>query len=253
MNRKQFVESVGATCSNWRWSWSFVNDLKQFVLFGAWDVTTSGNTTLILSEAWERGTNGRRQPAYSESREHLRLVEEAGYQLFTYPLEHSDEKRDAAGVGPSAIRSFGQKLDEKSLQRIGPNWYASGGVIGGTLPEEVGNPQEYLEGTSTTVSINAFERNAGARAACIDHHGCHCAVCQFEFSGVYGDIGEGYIHVHHVVPLCEVEAEYAVDPVVDLIPVCPNCHAMIHRTTPPLSVDALRAYLQANTGSVDSP
>ena len=56
-----------------------------------------------------------------------------------------------------------------------------------------------------------------------------------------GDIGEGYIHVHHLVPLAEVEDGYDVDPVEDLRPVCPNCHAIIHRHEPPVALEDLSA------------
>jgi 5-methylcytosine-specific restriction protein A len=45
--------------------------------------------------------------------------------------------------------------------------------------------------------------------------------------------------VHHLRPLAEIGAEYVLDPEVDLRPVCPNCHAMLHRTRPPMSIEAL--------------
>lgn len=88
--------------------------------------------------------------------------------------------------------------------------------------------------------MNVHERNPAARRACIEHHGCRCAVCGFSFGETYGSIGEGVIHVHHLVPLSEVDEEYEVDPEDDLRPVCPNCHAMLHVQNPPLSVEELR-------------
>jgi 5-methylcytosine-specific restriction protein A len=245
MNRKEFVESKGATCRNWRWSWSFVNHDERFVVFGAWDIHTEGDTSLILSGNWERGTSGKKQPAYSESREYLRLVEEEGYRLFTFPMEHSDHKIGQAGIGPATISSFVPELHERGLKRVGDQWYASDGKLGATLPEEVHNPQSYSEGASVTVSINTYERSAGARAACVAHHGYDCVVCGFNFAKTYGKVGENYIHVHHVVPLSEVDAEYEVDPILDLVPVCPNCHAIIHRTRPALAVEQLRSHLNS--------
>lgn len=95
------------------------------------------------------------------------------------------------------------------------------------------------------VTINAYERNAQARVACIKHHGCKCAVCGFNFVQVYGALGEGFIHVHHVVSIGKIGKQYEIDPVTDLIPVCPNCHAMIHRTEPLLTVEQLRDHLYA--------
>lgn len=50
---------------------------------------------------------------------------------------------------------------------------------------------------------------------------------------------EGLIHVHHLKPLGEVGEGYLLDPVADLRPVCPNCHAMLHRRKPALGIDEL--------------
>ena len=94
-----------------------------------------------------------------------------------------------------------------------------------------------------TVTINAYERSAKARAACIAHNGASCAVCSFDFKNVFGDLGAVFIHVHHIVHIGSIQDEYEVDPITDLIPVCPNCHAMIHRVEPPLAVDQLREHL----------
>ena len=83
MSRKQFIESQGATCKNWTWSWSFINEAEKFIIFGAWDVYDDGDMTLILSEDWEISRRGGRQPGYPQSREHIRLIEEEGYKLKT--------------------------------------------------------------------------------------------------------------------------------------------------------------------------
>lgn len=72
---------------------------------------------------------------------------------------------------------------------------------------------------------------------------CAVAVCSFDFEKFYGSIGKNYIHVHHVVPLSEIKKEYKLDPIKELIPVCPNCHAIIHRTQPALTVEQLRNHL----------
>lgn len=54
------------------------------------------------------------------------------------------------------------------------------------------------------------------------------AVCGTDLGAVYGDVARGLVHVHHLRPLSEIAGEYEVDPVHDLRPVCPNCHAVIH-------------------------
>jgi len=86
-----------------------------------------------------------------------------------------------------------------------------------------------VEGAKTTVTVNRYERNPEARQKCIEANGCSCAVCGMNFEDVYGQIGKGFIHVHHIVPISSIGEEYELDPVHDLVPVCPNCHAMLHK------------------------
>lgn len=84
------------------------------------------------------------------------------------------------------------------------------------------------EGTAESVTLNKYERNPKARAACLAAHGTACAVCGIDFAKAYGPEFAGKIEVHHIVPLSEIGREYVVDPVNDLVPVCPNCHAALH-------------------------
>jgi len=109
-----------------------------------------------------------------------------------------------------------------------------------TLPEEIERPERFVEGSVRRIAVNAYERNEAARRACLEHFGTTCCVCDFDFGKRYGEIGAGYIHVHHRRPLAEVGEEYEVDPIADLRPVCPNCHAMIHRRKPPYDLEELR-------------
>jgi 5-methylcytosine-specific restriction protein A len=66
-------------------------------------------------------------------------------------------------------------------------------------------------------------------------------VCSFDFRKTYGELGDGYIHVHHRTDLSKRDGEYEVDPIRDLVPLCPNCHAMIHRRSTSISVEELAA------------
>lgn len=83
-----------------------------------------------------------------------------------------------------------------------------------------------------TAPINRYEWDRQARKACIDHHGTSCSACGFSFEAVYGDIGKDFIQVHHIVPVSLVGGDYELDPLTDLVPLCPNCHAMAHRRKP---------------------
>lgn len=243
MNRKQFIESHGATCDNWTWSWSFVNHDQRFVIFGAWDRFTDGKKEMILTEDWRINRGGRRSPGYSQSREHIRLVEEEGYNLYTFPMEYSEELEGDDGTGPGKIGGFTPELHRKNLTRVAISWYAGEEGENSPLPEEIPARGKFSEGAKSTVTINAYERSAKARAACIAHHGVSCSVCGFDFEDAFGDLGSGFIHVHHIVPIGSIRDEYEVDPITDLVPVCPNCHAMIHRVEPPLTVEQLREHL----------
>jgi 5-methylcytosine-specific restriction enzyme A len=110
-------------------------------------------------------------------------------------------------------------------------------------PDDLEPGRTYTEGAKRQVRVNAYERDPRARKACIAHHRCLCAVCDLSFEERYGSIGKGFIHVHHLRPLAEKGRPEAVDPTKDLVPVCPNCHAMLHRMDPPLTVEALRQLL----------
>jgi 5-methylcytosine-specific restriction enzyme A len=99
------------------------------------------------------------------------------------------------------------------------------------------------EGLLKTVTLTFTERNPKARAACIAEHGCSCAVCEMNFEKTYGSVGKDYIQVHHIEPLAYANGMREVDPATDLIPICPNCHAMVHRTDPPISISGLRTLL----------
>lgn len=243
MSRRKFIESHGATCSNWQWSWSFVNHKDKIIIFGAWDQNTEGSTTLIFSKDWKTNAKGNKRSAYPQSREHVRLIEEDGYTLMTFPMIHSDARKDEDGIGPAKIEGFVEELKTKYLKRVGDNWYASDNSLGNSIPEEIEDPEEYTEGTSKTVSVNVYERDSRARKKCIEHHGYKCAVCTFSFEDTYGSIGENFIHVHHIIPLSEVKKEYKPDPIKDLIPVCANCHAIIHKTRPALTIEQLKEHL----------
>ncbi len=96
------------------------------------------------------------------------------------------------------------------------------------------------EGRKVSIFVNRYERDSKNRFACIRIHGAICIVCGFDFTKKYGDIGNGFIHVHHLKPLSEVGREHKIDPRVDLLPVCPNCHEMLHMRTPPFTIDELK-------------
>lgn len=111
------------------------------------------------------------------------------------------------------------------------------------LPEELNSSEVFVEGAARQITVNAYERSTEARSRCIAFHGTRCSVCEFDFGASYGEMLEGFIHVHHLRPLSEIGGEYEVDPIEDLCPVCPNCHAVIHSRKPLLTIDEVKAML----------
>ena len=102
---------------------------------------------------------------------------------------------------------------------------------------------EFREGSVRQIFINAYERNTKAREKCIKIYGLVCVCCGFDFHKAYGELGYGFIHVHHTKPLSEIKSGYMVSPEKDLRPVCPNCHAMIHRRKPPFTIEEIKAII----------
>jgi predicted HNH restriction endonuclease len=116
------------------------------------------------------------------------------------------------------------------------------------FPDEVEEEEEVVkrlsEGAVFQKLVNAYERNNLARQQCLDEYGTDCYICGFSFGVTYGKVVEGFIHVHHLLQLSRVGKDYKVDPIADLRPVCPNCHAVIHhRPKQPYGIEAVRLFL----------
>lgn len=106
------------------------------------------------------------------------------------------------------------------------------------------NNKPQAEGTAMIIQATKYERSQLNRAMCIYKYGYNCAVCGMNFLDTYGDIGKEFIHVHHIIPVSHIGPGYIIDPENDLIPVCPNCHCMLHKKDPPYNVDELKNMLK---------
>ena len=113
--------------------------------------------------------------------------------------------------------------------------------------DESGTEDVLYEGAVKKVEVNNYERNTDARKLCLEEYGYLCAVCDFDFEDFYGEIGKEYIHVHHLKEISSVGEEYVIDPIEDLRPLCPNCHAMIHKSKPAFTIEELRQLIKENT------
>jgi 5-methylcytosine-specific restriction protein A len=130
----------------------------------------------------------------------------------------------------------------KELEQLWANFNHSTAF---TFPEEVNQEQEEIfEGAVRKVIVNAYERNPEARQQCINHYGAKCSICGFDFFEVYGDVGKDFIHVHHLKQISEIGETYKVDPIKDLRPVCPNCHAVLHKQKPVYTIEEVKSFLR---------
>lgn len=111
--------------------------------------------------------------------------------------------------------------------------------------------KSFPEGAKQTVQVNRYERNPVARAKCLEIHGTRCEICKMSFAETYGTFAKDFIHVHHKMPLHQISESYEVNPKTDLIPVCPNCHAMLHRQENgiPMTVDRLKLLYEVSRSS----
>lgn len=81
---------------------------------------------------------------------------------------------------------------------------------------------------------NNFKQNNNGRL--------FCQVCNFDFVKKYGPIGEGFIEAHHMLPISEIDEHHETD-INDIILLCSNCHRMIHRKRPWLSINNLQSLI----------
>jgi len=242
-------------------------------------MATRGDTALIQSSpttrSWlQRLRDGLPELAYSEStyyaafktgapRKTLAYLNPAkrGIRLFL-PLDLGDDTRlrptpSTSGWAkrfPSVFRISSEddlatatELIDRSRTAIGP----SAGKVSDRRPEylpaeEVPSKIEFVEGATRPVLVNAYERNRRAREKCLAHYGRSCVVCGFNFAESYGDAAAGFIQVHHIVPIARIRREYHLNAITDLRPVCPNCHAVIHRREPPFSIEEVKEMVQGN-------
>ena len=99
--------------------------------------------------------------------------------------------------------------------------------------------ESYAEGLVERVYGNRYERDSRNRQAAIKKHGTRCFGCDLDMGERYGEIADGFIHIHHTKPLSRAGGRRTPD-LDDLIPLCPNCHAVVHLQDPPLTKGQLR-------------
>jgi len=175
-------------------------------------------------------------------------------QLLSISNENSLKLKDLRAHGFTAsVQGPSKVISQELIDYIEKNMQSGTFVY----PDSEDVEDTIIEGAVKKVSVNAYERNPIARMKCIEHYGSTCAICGLDFGKYYGEFASGFIHVHHIKPIHEIGKEYVVDPINDLIPVCPNCHAMLHKKLNdgsyyPKSADCIGYIIPERSGPIPS-
>lgn len=150
--------------------------------------------------------------------------------------------------GVFTITEKGRELVEKN--RINIQYILSSGFEYNDIKSSLGIvykartstiiPYEELiaEGEAKTVVTKSYERSRKLRNAAIEHFSRNgiitCDCCGFEFKSFYGEVyGTSCIEIHHLKPIFQYASMSVVQTIDEalnnLLPVCPNCHRVIHR------------------------
>lgn len=247
MNRKQFMQSLGASCSNWNWSWSFVNHEEKFVVFGYSEKDSDGNRLKIFSNGWEFGPDDKKKRAYSQSMNHIRLVKDEGYQLKVFKLEY-ETILNKKGYPVESIKSFEKVLHDKDLVKDGGDWFAidcenkyqqiaefienmkeqneiehslKNGSIHLEKSELLKRIQDCENDKSEVITINgkSFKRHNYLMTQIKRYRDFKCQFCS---TSILKENGEFYIEACHI----EAKANGGKDSLENILVLCPNCHKL---------------------------
>ena len=151
--------------------------------------------------------------------------------------QHIDYYEQTSG----ALVKKGREIYEKYFKLVKDDFAET------VFPDEIDSQIPFSEGRTRQVTVNIYERNPLARQECISFFGPSCRICDFNFQEKFGKLGENFIHVHHLIEISTIGKEYSVNPKTDLIPVCPNCHAMLHKKKPAFSIEELKQIIKNST------
>ncbi|WP_156455875.1 MULTISPECIES: HNH endonuclease [Stenotrophomonas] len=155
----------------------------------------------------------------------------------------TDGKFAIEATGP-AIGNHGtfEALKEAATDTIIPILAAMAELIGYD-ENEVVIDENYMEGAISASLVIKRERSRRNRYLCLSIHGNRCAGCGFGIEELFGGACS-IIEVHHLQPLSTLTTPREYDPRCDLVPLCPNCHRIVHLRKPtPYSLEELRLLL----------
>lgn len=246
-SRKQFMESVGATCKNWYWSWSFINEKEKFIVFGCWDSSVEKEEGLIFdSKEWKTDAKGKKTNGYKQSLEHIRLIEEEGYALKTFSMHGAVPEGINGENGVPEIKSFTPELINKNLFKSDGRYYA---LDYESLPKKTHDEYEKIfqdqikksktdtpeartkrlkiapkKPQKTNVTSTVYIRNPDVVIEVLRRANGVCEKCHKDAPFIRKKDNTPYLEVHHKIQL----AHGGEDTVENAEALCPNCHREAH-------------------------
>lgn len=185
-----------------------------------------------------------------------------GFQRFTRPVLARDQsgrylEQIPANRQSNYWRDGVRRIDEETYRRILAQTVALRPTTPADPPSTIAGEsspidelESWQEGSRVYKFVATYERDPRNRRMALAHHGYRCVVCMQTMEELYGEHGVGLIHIHHTVPVSEFDAPRTVDPVAELVPVCPNCHSIIHRKrTATLSIEEARNIYKSRSTS----
>lgn len=155
--------------------------------------------------------------------EDVTLCKDVRSKMQTDPVFRAENAASGNNRLSQALKQYIGFL-ESSLYPRQKESYKSDRLTAKQLPKEA----ELTEGAKKHIEQERSQRNPELRRICLAKYGFICQVCGFDFEKAYGDIGKNFIEVHHLKPISSFKGEHGVDPEEDLVPLCSNCHSMIH-------------------------
>ena len=121
-------------------------------------------------------------------------------------------------------------IDEKGIKAV-------------SAAEILDEEDDFPEGKAVYRTHKYYERNSGLvstkKQIAQDEGSLICSICDFDFHKVYGEIGKGFIECHHITPVSEYSSKTSTK-IEDLALVCSNCHRILHRIRPCLTIEQMR-------------
>lgn len=151
--------------------------------------------------------------------------------------------KERVGISCQRVWTYQDRLLEKYYEERYPR-----GPGGWQEGEEEISDRGVPEGAVRQRRVNWYERDPRNRKEAIGRHGTICFGCGKTMEEMYGKIAKGFIHIHHVRPISTVPEGSQPD-IDDLLPLCPNCHAVVHLKRPPFSIDELKELIGKNSTS----